>query len=174
MEISHQAIHPLDENRIWYLLFDPVHILKCIRNNWITEKCHKLSIDGEITGTFDDVREVYAAQKDSILRPTPLTFSSVYPSKLQLQNVQHVLNVFNEKVIAALRRVNKHDTANFIEQVLKWWTVMNVSSKGQDRRMRDPSRAVQDAHSENLQPYLELFKSAQSGMIFFLKFKIVP
>lgn len=30
------AIHPLDDTRKWYLLFDTVHLLKCIRNNWIS------------------------------------------------------------------------------------------------------------------------------------------
>ena len=27
------ANHPLDETRVWYPLFDTVHLLKCIRNN---------------------------------------------------------------------------------------------------------------------------------------------
>ena len=30
------ATHPLDGTRSWYLLFDKVHLLKCIRNNWIS------------------------------------------------------------------------------------------------------------------------------------------
>ena len=30
------ATHPLDGKRSWYLLFDTVHLLKCIRNNWIS------------------------------------------------------------------------------------------------------------------------------------------
>lgn len=30
------AVHPLDNTRPWYLLFDTVHLLKCIRNNWLT------------------------------------------------------------------------------------------------------------------------------------------
>lgn len=30
------ATHPLDDTRSWYLLFDTVHLLKCIRNNWIS------------------------------------------------------------------------------------------------------------------------------------------
>ena len=42
-----EAEHPLDNQRVWFLLFDSVHILKCIRNNWITEKCQKLSLDKE-------------------------------------------------------------------------------------------------------------------------------
>ena len=159
----YQAIHPLDETRPWFLLFDPVHILKCLRNNWITEKLRKLTLDGVTYGSFDDVRELYAAEKDNILKTTPLTYASVYPSKLQLQNVKHVLRVFNEKVVAALHVHKKHDTANFIDKLLTWWKIQNVSAKGQDARMRDPSRAVQTKESTNLQPFLELFTIAESG-----------
>ena len=159
------ATHPLDQTRVWYLLFDPVHILKCIRNNWITEKTRKLSIDGVTIGSFDDVREMYAAEKDNILKTTPLNYSSVYPSKLQLQNVQHVIRIFNEKVVAALRLRNKKATADFIQQVLEWWKVVNVSSKGQDVRMRDPHRAVQSPSSNTLQPFLDIFKEAKSGKL---------
>ena len=161
--VSFKATHPLDQNRFWYLLFDPVHILKCLRNNWITEKCNKLTIDGVIVGCFDDVRALYATEKENILKTTLLTYASVYPSKLQLQNVQHVLNVFNEKVVAALRLMKKNDTADFIDQLLTWWKIQNVSSKGQDARMRDFNRAVQTKDSTNLQPYLDLFTNAQSG-----------
>ena len=30
------ATHPLSGTRSWYLLFDTAHLLKCIRNNWIS------------------------------------------------------------------------------------------------------------------------------------------
>ena len=30
------ATHPLDGKRSWYLLFDTVHLFKCIKNNWIS------------------------------------------------------------------------------------------------------------------------------------------
>ena len=139
--------------------------MKCIRNNWITEKNRKLSIDGVTIGSFDDVREVYAEEKDNILKTTPLNYLSVYPSKLQLQNVQHVIRIFNEKVVAALRLRNKKATADFIQQVLEWWKVVNVSSKGQDVRMRDPHRAVQSPSSNTLQPFLDIFKEAKSGKL---------
>ena len=33
-----EAVHPLNEERVWHLLYDTVHLLKCIRNNWITGK----------------------------------------------------------------------------------------------------------------------------------------
>ena len=162
-EKLYQAVHPLDPTRVWFLLFDPVHLLKCIRNNWITEKTRTLSIDGATFGCFDDVRELYISERANALKTASLTHSAVFPSKLQLQNVQHVLRVFNEKVVAGLRLKGKHETADFIDQVLVWWKIQNVSAKGQDIRMRDPSRAVQTPSSNNLQYYLDLFTNAKSG-----------
>ena len=50
-----EAVHPLDHQRKWFLLFDSVQILKCIRNNWITEKLQKLSFDTNIVGSFSDI-----------------------------------------------------------------------------------------------------------------------
>ena len=53
---SHCAVHTLDNNRDWFLLYDTVHLLKCIRNNWLSEKCLKLTFDGDVVGDFTDVR----------------------------------------------------------------------------------------------------------------------
>lgn len=160
---NYEAVHPLDEERTWYLLYDSVHLLKCVRNNWITEKCQKLSIDKKTVGSFSDVKSLYEAEKDSILKSTPLTCASVSPSRLQLQNVQHVLAVFNDRVVAALRLQGASDTAAFIQQILDWWNTVNVSAKGQDIRMRDLNRSVQEEHSSSLQPFLELFLESESG-----------
>jgi len=155
---DHHAVHPFDDQRPWYLLFDIVHILKCIRSNWITEKCQRLSIDNKTVGSFSDIRDLYNSERDSILKRTPLTQSAVNPSILQLQNVQHVLKVFNEKVVAALRLQGDPETTVFVEQILNWWNIVNVSAKGQEKRMRDPNRSVQDLTSNNLQTFLDSFK----------------
>ena len=157
------AVHPFNEDRVWFLLYDTVHLLKCIRNNWITEKCLRLSIDGKIAGSFTDIRNLYKAEKESILKTTPLTQSAVYPSKLQLQNVTHVIHVFNEKVIASLRLRGNNETADFIEQVLEWWTIVYVSSKGQDIRFNNPNKSAQYPSSTNLQKCLKIFESSNSG-----------
>ena len=58
--------------------------------------------------------------------------------------------------------MGKHETAKFIEQVLKWWKIQNVSAKGQDGRMNDPDRAVQSAESTNLIQFNEMFSKAKS------------
>ena len=150
---DYQAIHPLDNTRFWYLLFDTVHLLKSICNNWITEKSQKLSLDKESVASFSDVKDLYKTEKDNILKTTPLTFSAVYPSNLQLQNVQHVLKVFNDKVVAALRLQRACETASFVQFILDWWKTVNVSAKGQDVRLNDSNRSVQDNSSTNLQVF---------------------
>jgi len=157
------ATHPLDNTRNWYLLFDTVHLFKCIRNNWISEKCQMLTFGNQPIGSFSDVKKLYVAEKDSILKTSPLTEAAVHPSKLQLQNVQHVLKVFNEKVVAALKLQGCHDTASFIQFVLNWWNTVNVSAKGQDIRLNDPHRRVQDLSSTNLTTLLDQFKKSASG-----------
>ena len=160
--------HPLtmssDSNqRIWFLLFDTVHLLKYIRNNWISEKSQLISFDQNSTASFNDVVDLYNDEKDSILKTTPLTQSAVHPSKLQLQNVQHVLKVFNDRVIAALIMKECKDTAYFIQTVVNWWNTVNVSAKGQDKRMNDPFRAVQTSASSTIDEFINIFRNAASG-----------
>ena len=157
-----KAEHPLNSDRVWFLLYDTVHILKCIRNNWITEKCKTLTLNNH-TASFEDVIRLYEEEKDHILKTTTLTRAAVYPSRLQLQNVQHVLKVFNEKVVAALRLKGCDGTADFIETVLTFWNMVNVSRKGQDERFNDPHRAVQVKGTPLLSHFLEVFTNAASG-----------
>ena len=156
------AKHPLDGERAWFLLFDTVHLLKCIRNNWITEKTKQIQLGGQVA-SFQDVVQLYNEEKDNILKTTPLTQSAVYPSKLQLQNVKHVLRVFNDKVVAALHLKGCVQTASFIDTVLSWWKTVNVSGKGQDQRLNDPNRAVQDKNSSSLDKFLQIFTQSESG-----------
>ena len=160
---SCQAIHPLDNSRTWFLLYDTVHLFKCIRNNWLTEKCKHLTLDGENVGQFQDVQMLYEKEKNNILKALPLTLSSVYPSRLQLQNVQHVIKVFNDKVIAALRVENKVHTANFMDQVLSWWNTVNVACKGENLKFNNPNRSVQTRESTSLNTFVQLFTNASSG-----------
>ena len=157
------ATHPLDNNRVWFLLFDPVHLLKWIRNNWISEKCQQISLDDKTTASLADVKELYNSEKGSILKTAPLTQCAVNPSRLQLQNAQYVLRVFNDKVVASLKIKGCHVAANFNQTILNWWNVMNVSKKGQDQRMNDSYRAVQNPQPTTQENFLAIFNQASSG-----------
>ena len=136
---------------------------KCIRNNWISEKTKTITFDDTTIGYFKDVQDLYKSEQDSILKTTPLTMSAVYPTNLQLQNVKHVINVFNDKVVAALTLQGKIGTANFIRQVLQMWKITNVKMKGEVERFNDPDRAVQLITSTNLQELMDLFSKSRSG-----------
>ena len=75
-----------------------------------------MTFDNQVTGSFSDVRKLYDAEKENLLKISPLTDAAcsidVRPSKLQLQNVQHVLKVFNDKDEAALRLQKCYDAAD--------------------------------------------------------------
>ena len=68
-----------------------------------------------------------------------------------------------EKVVAALRLKSCVETADFVETILNWWNTVNVDRKGQDVRLNDPSRAVQERSSRSLEWYLEVFENSESG-----------
>ena len=128
-----------------------------------SEACQKMTFDHQVTSSFSDVRKLYDAEKENLLKTSPLTDAAVRLSKLQVQNVQHVLKVFNDKVEAALRLQKRGDTADIIQFVLNWWNVVNVSSKHQEARLNDPHRHVQDLTSTNLPDYHQIFQRAPSG-----------
>ena len=145
-------------------MFDNVHLLKCIRKNWISEKTQKISLDGQSVASFEHVVHLYEEEKDSILKATAFTKSAVYPSKLQLQNVKHVLKVFDEKVVAVLKLRGYSDTASFIETILNWWNIVNVSAKGQDQRLNNPRRAVHEAHTTTRAFFCRFFEAQTPAM----------
>ena len=75
--------------------------------------------------------------------------NSLYPSKLQQQNVQLVLNVFNDRIVAALKLQEAGGTPSFIQQSLNWWNHVNISAEGQAARIIDPSCCIQHQNSTN-------------------------
>ena len=101
---------------------------RTIGSSWYSEKIKKLTFDGKVIGSFTDVQQ--EREKDNIFKCTPLNSSAIYPTRLQLQNVKHVLNVFNNRVIAALQLDGKVETAAFMQDVLsQWFASMNGIQK---------------------------------------------
>ena len=96
-----------------YLLFDFVHLLKSIRNNWITEKTKELVFpdNGEMkTAKWEDIVTLYKAEESNIVKMAKLTEVSVFPKPIERQKVSICLKVFSENTIAALK------TSSFKEQ----------------------------------------------------------
>ncbi|KFM59054.1 Transposable element P transposase, partial [Stegodyphus mimosarum] len=146
--------HPFDAERLLFILFDSVHILKCIRNNWLSSKNNG-------TLTFPD-RKNYSIFQKAYLKNFEMLFQMeqkslikyghllsrkvLYLSSIQKQNVNLALKLLNEKNTTALKCISKHypttfrdieGTCSFIETVVTWWKIMNVCSPYEGRHLND-------------------------------------
>ena len=132
-----------------YLLFDFVHFIKNIRNNWLTEKTKELIFhegDEPKTASWTHLENLLHHESQSLVKMSKLSKVALYPTPIERQKVSYCLMVFCEKTLNALRchpeLSNAKDTALFIEKVLQFWKIVNVKSPYENVRMRDDSRAV--------------------------------
>ena len=150
--------HPADATRPLVLMFDFVHILKSIRNNWINLKninqtfiypdlstinlshiSYPLRIN---TASFDDIRQQYLSEKHKVAKLAPrLTAKSCWPTSLERQNVKLALKIFDESTLAAisLRNEANHNsqTEDFINIILKLWKIFNINRPNKDLRFKE-------------------------------------
>ena len=63
-----------------------VHLLKCIRNNWLTEKLGQLQfIHNEIThiANWRDLINLYTLEKNQLIKLSRLTETSINPKPIE-------------------------------------------------------------------------------------------
>ena len=112
-----------------YLLYDFVHLIKNIRNLWLTEKTTQLKFEDqgkEYIADFQHVRALYKCEENNFFTMSGLDEVSVYPKPIERQRIEPCLKVFSEKVIVALelwgkdKSVDVKGTVLFIKKVLNW------------------------------------------------------
>ncbi|XP_065649049.1 uncharacterized protein LOC136078107 [Hydra vulgaris] len=89
-----------------YLLYDYVHLLKSIRNNWLTKETDELQFlnNKELAlAKWSDLETIYKTECNSLFKLSKLTAKSVYPKPIKRQSVKFCLSVFCEETVAALR-----------------------------------------------------------------------
>ena len=145
--------NPSDPDQVLYLLYDPVHIMKNIRNNWINEKTQTLFFYDQdkvlIEATWQPLKTLYKHERDLFCSNSRVTAASVQPSKLERQKVSLVLNVFCDPTVAALKTSScatreSRITAMMVDHVTSFWKLLNCKSKSEAVRRNDPARAVLD------------------------------
>ena len=108
-QISIVYPHPIDSSRV-------VHIIKCIRNNWINQKTASASMmyppfnfdfiksnNSPSVASFQSLRLLHTAEEDSLLKYAyKLSGKALNSSNLERQNVTYVLQVFNKFIAQAL------------------------------------------------------------------------
>ena len=153
--------HPYDENRILFLTFDFVHLLKSIRNNWLNQKdfektMHYPNLENfEVdycrypvqiySACFQDVRLLYRSERHSLAKLAPhLTIKACFPSSIERQNVKMVLKVINELTLAALKIQNesrspdyRKNTSDFVSLLLSLWKIFNVNTPFKGIRLNE-------------------------------------
>ena len=116
--------HPISNTHFssFYTLYDTIHLLKNIRNNWITEKTKTLEFlhpytNEKIAAKWSDIVKIYKIGEKNIVQIHTLDYSTLYPNNFEKQKVQLVANVFNEKIVARVKLNGMFDTALFVELV---------------------------------------------------------
>lgn len=136
-----------------FLLYDYVHLLKCIRNNWLTEQNSEIKFKHkgkQFTAKWENLIQLFelerkaAAGHSGVYGLSKLNEVSVRPKPIERQSVPICQRVFCEETLTALRvhpGLNQKDcegTILFIEKVLSVWKIVNVRSKYKDIRKNDP------------------------------------
>jgi hypothetical protein len=86
--------HPLDENRSLFFIFDTVHIMKCVRNNWLSKqgalKYPDIDDFAKIQESrFENLQTLYKMEETSLIKfGHLLSYKALYPSNIQKQNVK--------------------------------------------------------------------------------------
>ena len=150
--LTPEVIHPCDPHRPLFFIFDFVHILKTIRNNWLNLKDYNRTFvfpkfedfSVQSTASFQDIRLLYKSDQHCVAKLAPrLTAKSCYPSNFERQNVNLALKIFDESTVGALtvfansRSTIKSNTAEFVSLILNIWKIFNVNVPNKDIRLND-------------------------------------
>lgn len=154
------VLHPVTKQPI-FLIFDPVHNLKNLYNNFQARKVFKCPPCGqnllaECEANFQHVIDLYNMEECmSLKKAYRLSSATLQPKSIEKTSVKLALSVFCESTRDALSFYGTHEgkqswneTANFIGLVIKLWNVLNVKShiKGKHKRdyTMDPIRSSRD------------------------------
>ena len=153
--VNHPSPNP--EFAMLYILHDPTHLFKNIRNNWVTEKFQTLDFVEPYTkivhkAKWSHLIAIYDDEMKSPIKRTRLSYAALYPTNFEKQKVSLASNVFNEKTVAVL---SGKTTQVMVQNVTKMWHILNVKTPSAGKRLNDDDRyPIVDENDERLK-YLE-------------------
>ncbi|GBO39524.1 hypothetical protein AVEN_79721-1 [Araneus ventricosus] len=134
--------HLAEKSRPLFYVIDSVHMLKCVRNNWLNN--HKNgyyfyyrdfdTLNNVFTASLSSVRKLYDLEYSSLLKfGYGLTRRVLWPTNLERQNVKLALKLFSTDVVHALNELGEkyslecyEQTVKFINIISTWWDIVNV------------------------------------------------
>lgn len=161
-----RTINPITKSVI-YLMNDPVHLIKSVRNNWLKNDIFIFPDLGNpgltLKASFSDVINLYNRESSALLRiARGLNRKSVHPNDIEKQQVKPVLSIFSDDCQLALTSYAEElrissGTIKFVDLFSKWWKIMNVKTLSQATRFRDSWRNVINSVDDALLMYLKNF-----------------
>ena len=88
-----------------YLLYDYVHLIKNIKNLWLTEKTSELRFQQEnkfLVANWHHLRNLFQSEVGAVLKMSKLSETAVYSKHIERQRVSTCLQVFCEETATAL------------------------------------------------------------------------
>jgi len=168
--------NPCDPDSPLYLTFDTTHNVKNIYNNFQSKKvfvCPPFSPQSSsFTANFQHIEELYYLERDkSVKIAHKLRAASLNPTNLQRTSVKHSASVFCESTAQGLSfyapEINAEwrGTAEFLQTIIKYWSILNVRTPfiGKHKRdlYRDPIRSSADWKLLYLTEFLEFLRKWQ-------------
>ena len=126
-----------------YLLLDYVHLLKNIRNLWLTEEMGEPAYEEDrikLVAKWQYLGDLFKFESSKFVKMSNLTEVAVYPRPIEIQRVDTCQKIFSAKTSAALKiydtdhKVDVKGTFMFLDKVSKWWIILNVKQKDIDVR----------------------------------------
>ena len=145
----------------YFFFFDTVHLLKCVRKNWLNIKSAGKCISfphfpfGNISATpistefpiasIASLRYLHDAECDSLVKfAYKLSFKALNPSTFERQNVKLALQVYNNFAAQALTFLGENtmipyyeNTSTFIKIITTWRQVVNVKTPLKGKRLQN-------------------------------------
>ena len=164
--------HPFSGDQL-FLLFDTVHILKSVRNNWLNQKFPSKEMmrfpSFELHDTIHyaklgDLKKIYECEKalsSSKLHHSVRKSFFQHPLNDRMSTMQYAVRLFDEKNISALN-LNadaSEGTGAFLQLINKWWNIVTVKfpSKGLQTRNDCANPVFSSSDNDKNLSYLQKF-----------------
>ncbi|XP_042147329.1 uncharacterized protein LOC121836484 [Ixodes scapularis] len=177
--LTHHILHPNNPERILFLSFDYVHILKNIRSQFLERNFGK---DNEIKSFY--LKKLYELQREAAVKPVRfLSRKHLFPSNIEKINAKRAVQLFSPEVTAVLKHLQEQaghtsdllyadavPTIFFMDSVYRWFILHGTSNCTQHIHQRYPDVRQYDHPDDprlewlefSFPSYLEQIKSTAS------------
>ncbi|XP_064488572.1 uncharacterized protein LOC135400672 isoform X2 [Ornithodoros turicata] len=170
--------HPTNCSRPLFFIIDPVHLLKCVRNNWICNQnlgrhltfpdfgttISAFKARDALTASYEAVQKFQNHQDPNMYKPRNAAMDRTFnPTRLERQSAE---KLFATATAHALRAEMKNlsleyaaGTATFVEIIAKWWSVVNVRTVNDTRtsqnELQSPITSMEGPQIEFLSEFID-------------------